>query len=158
MKCRSVGAQVALSALFSLTLALGSAKADPVNHHTDRILDLTEEVTNHGYHFGHEFGLVRIAELGDRLFPGNGHHFGLVRVTELDDRLFPIGWGHRHAFYGFSLKHRHIWLVAPAFRVPSSISGAVPNPEPATMLLFGTGLLAVGWTIRKKRRSTRGTR
>ena len=183
MKCRLVGAQVALSTLFSLTLALGSAKADPVNHRT---LELTEEVTNQGHHFGHDFGhvrltelddrlfsgnghhfdhdfgLVRIAELDDRLSPGNGHHFGhdfgLVRITELDDRLFSGNWEHRHAFRGFSFRHRHMWLVAPAFRVPSSISGAVPNPEPATMLLFGTGLLAVGWTIRKKRRSTRSTR
>lgn len=117
---------VAVGIFFSLTLAVSSARADMVSHH-DQLLDGLKGVENMMIHLPE----ISRADEHSYLFTGvhtnNGKHLG------------------------FSASAFHAGPKIGLVRSPSTPT-VTENPEPATMILLGTGLAAVGAAVRRRRK------
>ena len=116
---------VAVGIFFSLTFAASSARADMVNH--DQLLDGVKGLENMLIH--------------------------LPEISRADE--------HSYLFAGVhSNNGKHVGFSAAAFRAGPKIGlvrspntpTVTENPEPATMILLGTGLAAVGAVVRRRRK------
>jgi hypothetical protein len=121
-KLRAVA--VAFGVIFSFALAASSVRADSL--HIEKLLGSVNAIDNMSLHLPD----VSCAEQHSALFTGiqshNGKHLGFsVAAVRLGLKL---------------------GIVKP--NAPT----ATQNPEPTTMLLFGTGLVAVGAAIRHRRK------
>lgn len=117
---------VAVGILFSLTLTASSARADMVRQH-DQLLDGLKGVENMMIHLPE----ISRADEHSYLFTGvhsnNGKHLG------------------------FSASAFHAGPKIGLVRSPNTPT-VTENPEPATMILLGTGLAAVGAAVRRRRK------
>ena len=120
---KQTGVTVALGVVLAFAFAASSVKADAV-HSENFKLERLEEMRLH-------LPDVSGAEERSYLFTGihanNGKHLG------------------------FSISSFHAGPRIGVLR-PSNGSNVTQNPEPATMILLGTGLAAVGAAIRRRRK------
>ena len=118
---------ITLGVIFVCTLAVGSARADSIHSsHLTENFDFTE----------HFLGLpdtsrAPMVQLFSEDFDGNnGRHLG-----------FSVASVNRGNKFG---------LFKGPNGQPGAAAGAIPNPEPAAVLLLGTGLAAVGAYARRR--------
>ena len=117
---------VALAIVFSLTLAASSARADMVQH-CDQLLDGLKGAENMMIHLPEISRADEHAYLFAGVHSNNGKHLG------------------------FSAAAFHAGPKIGLVRSPNSRT-VTENPEPATMILLGTGLAAVGAAVRRRRK------
>lgn len=106
-------------------LALGTkAKADSVCHHPSYLADISEKST----------GLQTLTSRHANAL--------LFAATEPQQSL------------SSKATHISVGIVTPTgFRVPEPNGATTPNPEPASMVLLGTGLSGLAWAMRRKLRA-----
>jgi|GEM_PF-2880412 len=140
MSSRSMTVCVAIGVVLLFGLSVSTVRADSVD-----AKEFLKQVN-----WGHQKQLLYISNWEefrylDHLESNNGKHLGWFGAHSNNGKH--LGW------FGMTVVR-----VGPVLGVAGS-SGAgngnptTPNPEPATMVLFGTGLIAVGYYARRRYRS-----
>jgi hypothetical protein len=81
--------------------------------------------------------------------PEHAHALNIpVSVAGPDDRLFTVKSDGKNPGWAFGLSRSRATIDIHS---RDQLLGAVPAPEPATMLLLGTGLAGLGGILRKRR-------
>ena len=85
--------------------------------------------------------------------PERAHALSIpVSVAGPDDRLFTVKSEGKNRGWAFGLSKSRATIDIHS---RDQLLGAVPAPEPATMLLLGTGLAGLGGILRKRRMATK---